>query len=56
MEVIALNKCDALDAATVKRKVAALKKASRKDVHALSAVARTGVDVILRLMAGKIRR
>lgn len=53
-EIIVLNKCDALDAATIKTKLAALKKASRKEVYAISAVARTGVDEVLHLMAGKI--
>lgn len=54
-EIIALNKCDALDPATIKRKIAALKKASRKDIHAISAVAGTGVDAVLQLMVKKIR-
>jgi GTPase len=54
-EIIALNKCDALDAATIKRKVAALKKASRKNVFPISAVAKTGVDTVLQLLAKKIR-
>ena len=53
-EIIALNKCDALDEATIKKKVAALKKASRKEVYPISAVARTGVDVVLGLIAKKI--
>jgi GTP-binding protein len=55
-EIIALNKCDALDAADIKRKVAALKKASKKPVYAISAVAGKGVDEILRLLAKKIIR
>ena len=55
-EIIALNKCDALDAATIKRKVTALKKASRKDVYPISAVAKTGVDTVLQLLAKKVRR
>lgn len=54
-EIIALNKCDALDAATIKRKIAALKKVTRKDIHAISAVARTGVDEVLQLMVKKIK-
>ncbi len=53
-EIIALNKCDALDSSEVKKKVAALKKASRKDVYAISAVAHTGVDEVLKLMVKKI--
>jgi GTPase len=55
-EIIALNKCDALDPATIKRKVAALKKASRKDVHPISAVAHTGVDGTLKAMMHKIKK
>lgn len=53
-EIIALNKCDALTTADIKKKVAALKKASRKEVHVISAVARKGVDEVLQLMAKKI--
>jgi len=53
-ELIALNKCDALTPAEIKKKVAALKKASRKDIHVISAVAHKGVDEILQLMAKKI--
>ena len=53
-EIIALNKCDALDAATIKRKIAALEKISKKDVHILSAVAGQGVPAILSAMTKKI--
>lgn len=52
-EIIALNKCDALSDAEIKRKVTALKKASRKEVYAISAVAQKGVDKILNLIAKK---
>ncbi|MFA6280320.1 MAG: GTPase ObgE [Bdellovibrionales bacterium] len=55
-EIIALNKADALTPAEVKKKVAALKRASRKDVYVISAVARTGVDEVLQLMAKKIHK
>ena len=54
-EIIALNKCDALDAAEIKRKIAALKKASKKEVHAISAVSGKGVKDVLNLMAKKIK-
>lgn len=50
-EIIALNKCDAVDEQDLKKKMAALKRASRKDVYAISAVARTHVDEILSLIA-----
>ncbi len=55
-EIVALNKCDALDAATVKRKLAALKKASRKDVFPISAVAKSGVSTLLQAMVKKMRK
>jgi len=54
-EIIALNKCDAMDLADIKRKTAALKKVSRKEVYAISAVAKTGVDILLRQLAKKAR-
>jgi len=53
-EIIALNKCDALEPAEVKRKIAALKKASKKDVYPISAVAHKGVKDVLALMAKKV--
>jgi len=55
-EIIALNKCDALDAATIKKKTAALKKAIRKEVHPISAIAHTGTDKILNSLVKKIGR
>ncbi len=55
-EVIALNKCDALDAAEIKRKIAALKKVSKKPVHAISAVSGKGVTETLHILAKKIGR
>ena len=54
-EIIALNKCDALDKDEIKRKVAALKRISRKPVHVISAVARTGVTEVLHLIADKVK-
>lgn len=55
-EIIALNKCDALDAATIKRKMTALERVSRKKVYAISAVSRDGVQAVLHLVAQKVRR
>ena len=52
-EIVALNKCDALTPAEIKRKAAALKKASRKDVHTVSAVSRKGMPELLQLMVKK---
>lgn len=52
-EIIALNKCDALSAADIKNKLAALKKASKKEVYPISAVAQKGVDKILNMIAAK---
>lgn len=53
-EIVALNKCDALSPDEIKKKAAALKKACRKEVHVISAVAHKGVDEVLQLMAQKI--
>ena len=53
-EIIALNKIDALTPAEIKRKVAALEKASKKDVYAISAVSKKGVEDVLNLMGKKI--
>ncbi|WP_298065597.1 GTPase ObgE [uncultured Acinetobacter sp.] len=46
-EVIALNKCDALQEEEIAEKVKALKKISGKPVHTISAVARRGVQETL---------
>jgi GTP-binding protein len=54
-EIIALNKCDAMDATDIKKKVALLKKLTRKPVHVISGVAHTGVTDILHLIAKKIK-
>ncbi len=55
-EIVALNKCDALDAATIKRKTAALKKITKKPVYAISAVARAGVTDILYQLVKRIKK
>ena len=47
-EVVALTKCDAIDEKEIKAKVKALKKASGNEVYAISAVARQGIDEVLR--------
>ena len=54
-EIIALNKCDALDPADIKRKVAALKKLTKKPIHVVSGVAHTGVSEVLRLIEKKVK-
>lgn len=47
-EIIALNKCDALTAAEIKKKKAALKKASgAKEVFTISAAGREGIEPLL---------
>lgn len=46
-EIVALNKCDALDEATREKKLQALSKASRKKVFALSGVSGEGRDDVL---------
>ena len=43
-EIVVLNKIDSLTEDEVKDKVKALKKASRKDVVAISGVAKLGLD------------
>jgi len=55
-EIIALNKCDAINAADIKKKVAALKKVSKKPVHVISAVSHKGVNEVLRLIADKVKK
>ena len=49
-EIIALNKCDALTAAEIKKKKAALKKASGAEVYTISAAARTDLEPLLVVM------
>jgi GTP-binding protein len=46
-EIIALNKCDALDPAEVKKKLAALKRASKGEVYAISGVSGEGVETVV---------
>lgn len=53
-EIVALNKCDALTAAEIKRKSATLAKVSKKKIYAISAVSGKGVDKVLEAMARKI--
>jgi GTP-binding protein len=50
-EIVALNKCDALDAKTRKKKLAALKRASRKTVHELSGVSGEGREEMIKTLA-----
>ena len=54
-EILALNKCDALTAAEIKAKRAALARAARKKVILLSGVAGTGVEEALGLLLEAIR-
>ncbi|MBI3630947.1 MAG: GTPase ObgE, partial [Candidatus Sungbacteria bacterium] len=49
-ELVALNKCDALDAETVKKKCAALKRVCKSKVYPISAAAGTGITPLLRAM------
>jgi len=50
-EIVALNKCDALDPATRKKKLAALKRVSRKTVHELSGVSGEGREEMIKTLA-----
>lgn len=49
-EIIALNKCDALNAKDIKAKQKKLQKASGKDVRIISAVSKLGLEDVLRDM------
>ena len=46
-EIIGLNKVDAIDPADLKKKMAALKRATKRTVFALSAVSRLGVEPVV---------
>ena len=48
IEVIALNKCDALSEEEIKKKQALLKKHTKKKIYAISAAAKQGILPILR--------
>ena len=54
-EIVALNKCDALTKEEIKEKSAALKKASKKKVAAISGVSGDGVQDVLRQMLAIIK-
>lgn len=49
-EIIALNKCDSLTPEEIKEKTKALKKASKKEIRAISGVSGQGVQDVLREM------
>jgi GTPase len=49
-ELVALNKCDALEADVIKKKCAALKKVSKKKIYPISAVTGAGMKECLRAM------
>jgi GTPase len=55
-EIVALSKCDALDAETIAEKAEALKKAARKTPLLLSAVSGQGVKDALYAMTKEIKR
>ncbi|MDD4616050.1 MAG: GTPase ObgE [Alphaproteobacteria bacterium] len=55
-EIVAINKADALDKEDLKKKVAALKRVTRKPIYAISAVAGTGVKDVLYEAAKKIKK
>lgn len=46
-EIVALNKCDALKPAEIKKKKAALQKVTKNDVFTISAAARTDLEPLL---------
>ncbi len=53
-EIVALNKIDAIDKASLIKKKRALEKACGHEVHLLSGVSGAGVDEILRALASEI--
>ena len=58
-EIIALNKCDAIDEEEIAQKIKALKKAAKKEVFAMSAVTGEGVETVKRrlyLTIDEVRR
>jgi GTP-binding protein len=55
-EIVALTKCDALDAETIGERVAAVKAAARKKPFVISAVAGMGMQDILFALAKEVRR
>ena len=55
-EIVALNKCDALDEATIKEKQIALQEACGKKVYTMSTIARIGTDDIMRDLLGHIKK
>lgn len=54
-EVLCLNKCDLLDAATIARKRRALARVSGKPVFAISAAARIGLEPVLACVREHVR-
>ena len=54
-ELVALNKCDALDEAAIAEKQAALRAVCGSEVYAISAIAGQGVDALKRVMMKHIR-
>lgn len=54
-EIIALNKIDAVDKAAVKRKVAALKRASGNQVFAISAVSGEGLGALMHAVLAHVK-
>jgi len=53
-EIIALNKCDALTETDIKKKLATLRKFTKKKVYAISAVAQMGVGDLLNIIEKKV--
>jgi GTPase len=55
-EIVALSKCDALDAASLASKAEALRRAARKKPLLLSAVSRQGIKEVLTTLAREIAK
>jgi GTP-binding protein len=54
-EIVALNKCDALDAAAIKSKSAALKRAAKSTPHRISGATGQGVKDLMRAVLAIVR-
>lgn len=55
IEVVALNKCDALTPELIKKRKKALEKAAGSEVQCISGVSRDGIEQVLRLLLGNIQ-
>jgi GTPase len=55
-EIVAINKIDAIPKGALAKKRAALEKACKHEVHAISGVSGAGVPTVLRALAKEIQK